>query len=96
VQPWFGLTTEVIGGRLVVIRVAANSPAANAGLKRGDVITKVANKPVTNQAEFYRAAWATGPAGSTVNLQAFAGEKLMDYTLVGVDRNKVLKRAEGT
>jgi serine protease Do len=96
VQPWFGLTTEVIGGRLVVIRVAGNSPAANAGLKRGDVITQVANKPVTNQAEFYRAAWATGPAGSTVNLQAFSGENLMDYTLVGVDRNKVLKRAEGT
>ncbi len=96
VQPWFGLTTEVIGERLVVVRVAANSPAANAGLKRGDVITKVANKAVANQAEFYRTAWAVGPAGSTVSLQAFSGEKLMDYKLIGVDRNKVMKRAEGT
>jgi serine protease Do len=96
VQPWFGLTTEVIGERLVVVRVAANSPAANAGLKRGDVITKVADKAIASQAEFYRTAWAVGPAGSTVNLQAFSGEKLIDYKLIGVDRNKVMKRAEGT
>ncbi len=96
VQAWFGLTTEMIGGRLVVIRVAANSPAAQAGLKRGDVITKVADKPIQTQAEFYRLAWAAGPAGSTVNVQANSGGQLLEYKLVGIDRNRVLARPEGT
>jgi serine protease Do len=96
VQAWFGLTSEMIGERLVIVRVAPDSPAAGAGLKRGDVITQVGGKPIKSQADFYRYAWAAGPAGSAVTLQVLTGDKPMDYTLIGVDRNTVLKRAQGT
>jgi serine protease Do len=95
VQAWFGLTTEMIADRLVVVRVAANSPAAQSGLKRGDVITKVGTQSVSSQTEFYRLAWAAGPAGTPITIQANANGQLIDYTLVGVDRNRVIKRPEG-
>jgi Do/DeqQ family serine protease len=43
------------GGDLIIGQVAAGSPAATAGLRSGDIITRVNNAEVTNLAEFYSA-----------------------------------------
>jgi len=45
---------------VVVSNVAEASPAADAGLRRGDVIEEVGRKPVASVAEFQRAARAAG------------------------------------
>jgi serine protease Do len=45
---------------VVVINVRPDSPAAEAGLRRGDVIQEVNRRPVTNTAEFERAVSRAG------------------------------------
>ena len=40
-RPWLGLNAQALHGRLFVGRVAPGSPAATAGLKRGDIIVGV-------------------------------------------------------
>lgn len=43
------------GGDLIIGQVASGSPAATAGLKSGDIITRVNSDEVSTLAEFYRA-----------------------------------------
>ncbi|MFW5827588.1 MAG: Do family serine endopeptidase [Alkalispirochaeta sp.] len=43
------------GGDLIIGQVASGSPAATAGLKSGDIITRVNSEEVSTLAEFYRA-----------------------------------------
>jgi serine protease Do len=58
---------EVLGGEgqprqwVVVEQVAEKSPAARAGLKKGDVIQKLAGKPVFNRFDVERAFWSYQP-----------------------------------
>jgi serine protease Do len=51
----------------IVAGVQANSPAANAGLRRGDVITSAAGEPIKNAHELTRKIHATAP-GSSIQL----------------------------
>ena len=44
--PWVGVTYEVAGDRLVIKDVAPNGPAQQAGLRAGDLITKIDGVPV--------------------------------------------------
>ena len=43
--------------QVVVDEVAAKSPAAAAGLKKGDVVVKVAGRKVSNRFDLERALW---------------------------------------
>jgi serine protease Do len=43
------------GGDLIIGQVASGSPAATAGLRSGDIITRVNSEEVSTLAEFYRA-----------------------------------------
>lgn len=67
-RPWLGVTTEEVGGRLLVSRVAAGGPAEKAGVKRGDVVVGVGGETAKTLADFYRKVWAKGDAGTTVPL----------------------------
>jgi S1-C subfamily serine protease len=51
-RAFFGVSVEAAKGGVSVIRVSSGSPAEQAGLKDGDVITKVDGKAVTTPAEF--------------------------------------------
>jgi S1-C subfamily serine protease len=67
-RPWLGLTTEEVGGRLLISRVATGGPAEKAGVKRGDVVVGVGGRTPKTLAEFYRMVWAKGGAGAIVPL----------------------------
>ncbi|MET4699289.1 S1-C subfamily serine protease [Constrictibacter sp. MBR-5] len=67
-RPWLGLYTDETKGRLIVERVAADGPAAAAGLKPGDIVLGVAGQPVRSLEAFYRALWSSGSAGTEVEL----------------------------
>ncbi len=57
-QKWHGVKLSDIPGRkdgAVVTSIEADSPASKSGLKPGDVITAVANQPVTRSVDFERA-----------------------------------------
>jgi S1-C subfamily serine protease len=67
-KPWLGVNAQEAGGSLVVGRVQPGSPAAQAGLARGDIIEGVGGEKTPTLAAFYRRLWAAGPAGVTVPL----------------------------
>lgn len=67
-RPWLGVSTEEMLGRLVVSRVTPDSPAARAGLTRGDIIEGVAGTSADGLPALYRKMWSLGAAGVTVPL----------------------------
>lgn len=90
-RPWLGLVTEEIYGTLIVSRVSPESPAARAGLKPYDIVVGVAGKKVENRADFYRALWSQGPAGTEVALRVYRDSREQDVKVRSVNRMDYLK-----
>jgi S1-C subfamily serine protease len=67
-RPWLGVTTNEVGGHLLLSQVTPQGPGEKAGLKKGDIIVGVAGERPKNLADFYRKIWARGEAGATVPL----------------------------
>jgi len=86
VQPWIGIATEEAQGRLFVVRVSQDGPAARAGLRPGDIVMAVGADAVATQAEFYRRMWAAGPAGSEVKIRVLQGANLRELGVRSIDR----------
>jgi serine protease Do/serine protease DegQ len=67
--------TDVVGGEgASVAQVQGNSPAAQAGLRKGDVVTGLNGRPVRGAAEL-RARLGVVPVGETVNLRVQRGSE---------------------
>lgn len=90
-RPWLGLTTEEVGGRLLVSRVAAGGPAEKAGVKRGDVVVGVGGKTAQTLADFYRQVWAKGGAGTTVPLDVLQDNARRRIDVTSANRMDHLK-----
>jgi S1-C subfamily serine protease len=91
IKPWLGITTEEIRGRLFVVRVAPDSPAQKAGIKRGDIILGVNGAVPQGLADFYRKVWALGPAGVTVPLEVLQDTDKRRVDIKSMDRSDHLK-----
>jgi S1-C subfamily serine protease len=90
-KPWLGINSQEANGRLVITRVQPDTPAAKAGLKPDDMILGVNGKRVTTLIEFYRAVWATGPAGVDVKLRVLQDMDTADVIVKSADRYRYLK-----
>jgi len=90
-RPWLGVYSEEIQGHVVVTRVLADSPAAKAGLTRGDIILGVEGEAVGQQSEFYQRLWATGEAGSPVVLHVLHKRTVRQLTIRSMDRMEFLR-----
>lgn len=90
-QPWLGIYTEEIEGRLLVRRLAEEGPADAAGIVAGDIIVAVAGAPVTSLADFYRKVWALGEPGTMVPLTVLQGGDLRQLTVKSGDRYEWLR-----
>jgi S1-C subfamily serine protease len=90
-KPWIGVNSEEVRGRLFVTRVSPGTPADKAGLKKDDIILGVGGKQVATLAEFYKALWASGPAGGDVKLNVLQGAAPAEITVKSIDRYKWLK-----
>jgi serine protease Do len=79
-----GLTRSV-----VVERIEANSPAAAAGLKRGDVLVQVADVPVACSFDLERALLDRKPSDRVpVKVRREAGEQRLEVALAGPGRGR--------
>ena len=67
-KPWLGVNADELGGRLFVSRVAPESPAEKAGIRRGDVVVGIGGDAIKTLPEFYRKLWSLGAAGVIVPL----------------------------
>lgn len=68
-----------------VMEVTPDSPAAKAGLERGDVISKIGEVDVRNIRDFFRAL-AEHKAGDKVKLEVFRGGKAQNMNVTFAER----------
>src|SRR6185312_3199598 len=64
-RPWLGVDSLEEDGRVKVMQVDDDSPAAIAGLRAGDVILSVDGEEVNTLPVFYHKVWGAGPPGTS-------------------------------
>jgi S1-C subfamily serine protease len=90
-RPWLGVYSEEVQGHVVVTRVLPESPAALAGLARGDIILGVGGEAVGRQSEFYQRLWSSGEAGAPVVLHVLHKRTVRQFTVRSMDRMAFLR-----
>ena len=90
-RPWLGLYAMEDDETLVVGGLADNGPADQAGVRTGDRILAVNGEEVPDLAGLWRAVWASGPAGSDVEVSLGRGSKTAAVTVTSTDRASILK-----
>lgn len=90
-RPWLGVYLSEVDGLLIVRKLAADGPAAGAGMQPGDIIIGVAGQPVASMADFYRKLWSSGNPGDAVELTVLKGARLHQVNVVAGDRYQWLR-----
>ena len=93
-RPWLGVFTAESDGDVVVMNVSPKSPAARAGIKRGDIISDIRDQEISGLADFYRKVWGLGPAGAEVPLRLVRDGRENWVRVKSADRNSFLKRPQ--
>ena len=93
-RPWLGIYAVEVAGKVYVTGIVEGGPAQLAGIREGDVISRVAQKEVDTLPDFYRRLWAVGPAGTGVPLTAIRGATQLHLNVRSVDRGALLKRPQ--
>jgi S1-C subfamily serine protease len=91
-RPWLGVFCQDAGGRIVVMDVASDGPAARAEIRSGDAILAVGGRTVKSLAEFYAQLWALGPAGVVAPLRLRRERDTFEIEVRTIDRASKLKR----
>jgi S1-C subfamily serine protease len=90
-RPWLGANLQDADGKIVVRRVAPESPADKAGIRHGDGITAIAGSEVHDLAALYRALWAQGDPGTIVRLNVHRYDEEREIEVKTIDRYRYLK-----
>ena len=93
-RPWLGVFTAESDGDVVVMNVSPRSPAARAGIKRGDIISDIRDQEISGLADFYRKVWGSGPAGAEVALRIVRDGRDSWVRVKSADRSTFLKRPD--
>jgi len=93
-RPWLGVFSAETDGKVVVVSVADGGPAAQAGLRKGDVIADVRDGEVAGLADFYRKLWDCGPAGAEVPIRIVRKGRDAWLRLKSADRRNFLKKPQ--
>ncbi len=93
-RPWLGAYSAESNGAVVVMSVSPGSPAAQAGLQRGDVISDIRNEEVDGLADFYRKVWQSGSAGAEIPMRVVRDGRETWLRVKSADRNDFLKRPQ--
>jgi S1-C subfamily serine protease len=91
-RPWLGAFSAENNGKVVVMSVAEGSPAAKAGLQRGDIISEIRDGEVDGLADFYRKVWQSGPAGAEIPMRVLRNGRDAWLRVKSVDRGSFLKK----
>lgn len=86
-RPWLGLLVQEDGDdQLTIFGVYRNCPADRAGLKPGDVILRVDDRPVHGLGEMFRRVWNLGSAGVEVPISVRRDSQTLETVVESTDR----------
>ncbi|WNJ88874.1 S1C family serine protease [Bosea sp. 685] len=91
-RPWLGAFSAERNGDVVVMSVAEGGPAAQAGMRPGDIISDVRDGEIDGLADFYRKLWASGPAGSEVPIRVVRNGRETWLRVKSADRGSFLRK----
>ncbi|HYC37789.1 MAG TPA: S1C family serine protease [Usitatibacter sp.] len=94
-RPWLGVNSLEEDGRVKVMQVNEESPAAHAGLEAGDIILSVDGQPVESLEKFYRAVWNRGEAGAELRIKVLHGVQTKEVTVRSIDRREFMRKKPG-
>lgn len=95
-MPWLGISSQRLpSGGLGVLRVTPNSPAAQAGIARGDTLLALQGQTLQDLPDFYRRVRSLGPAGTALRLTVRSQGVSREVEITSVDRATALKRPDG-
>lgn len=93
-RPWLGAFAAESNGEVVVMSVSEGGPAAQAGLRRGDVISEIRDGEVDGLADLYRKIWQSGPAGAEIPMRVLRGGREAWLRVRTADRGSFLKKPQ--
>ena len=93
-RPWLGAFSAENNGDVVVMNVADGSPAAQAGLRQGDIIAEIRDGEVDGLADFYRKVWSSGPAGADIPMRVLRNGRDAWLRVKSADRGSFLKKPQ--
>jgi S1-C subfamily serine protease len=93
-RPWLGAFSAENNGDVIVMSVAEGSPADQAGLRRGDVISEIRDGEVDGLADFYRKIWSSGPAGAEIPMRILRDGREAWLRVRSADRNSFLRKPQ--
>ena len=93
-RPWLGAFSAESNGEVIVMSVSEGSPAAQAGLRQGDVISDVRDGEVEGLGDFDRKLWASGPAGAEVPMRIVRDGRETWLRVKTADRDAFLKKPQ--
>lgn len=93
-RPWLGMYTAESEDQLVIVGLAEDGPADQAGIEVGDRVIEVNGEPVSSLTDMFRRIWALGPAGVRVPLAVVRDDGMMMIEVESIDRNSILKKPQ--
>ena len=86
-RPWLGVLTAEVNERLMVGGLADGGPAQKAGLETGDLILKIAGRPVKRLIKMYRSIWTSGDAGVNIPMEIFRDGETIHVNICSASRS---------
>jgi S1-C subfamily serine protease len=93
-RPWLGVFSADSNGEVIVMSVTEGGPAAQAGLRQGDIISEIRDGEVEGLADFYRKIWRTGPAGAEIPMRVVRNGREAWLRIKSADRGSFLKKPQ--
>lgn len=81
VRGWLGLSLRVDGDSPRIVRVLPESPAEDAGIQEGDLITKIGDRKISGYPDVANAFFYVVP-GEAVSVSVKRGSRDLDFTLI--------------